>query len=43
MLRVVDDLGETVEVGEEQVCALVCGEAAAEAYHQGVRVDFLQE
>ena len=43
MLGVVDDLAQAVEISEEKVSALVCGETAAEANHQGVGVDALQE
>ena len=43
IFRVVDNLVEALEVGEEEVCALVCRKAAAEADGEAVRVDFLQE
>ena len=43
IVGVVHNLGQTVEVGEEQVGALVGGEAAAEADHQGVGRDALDD
>ena len=42
-LRVVHDLRETLQVGEEEVSTLVCGEATAEADVEGVRCDALEE
>ena len=38
-LLVVDNLGKTVEVGEEQVCAFVGGESTGETDDKGVGVD----
>ena len=43
VVGVVDDFGEALEVGEEQVGALVGGETAGEAYHEGVGVDLVDE
>ena len=40
---VVNDLGQTVEVCEQQVRTLVSSEAAAETDQQGVRVDLLED
>ena len=42
-LRVVDNLLQALQVGEQQVCALVGGEAAAEADDQSVGVEFLHQ
>ncbi len=42
-LLVVDDACQTVEVGEQQVCALVGGEAACEAYDESVGIDFVDD
>lgn len=42
MLRVVDNLFETVEVGEQQMSALVSSKTTAETNHQRVRIDALE-
>ena len=39
VLGVVDDALQTLQVGEEQVCTLVSGEATPEADEQGVGVN----
>ena len=41
-LLVVYNLGQTVEVGEEKVSALVCGESTCEANDEGVGVDAVE-
>ena len=38
---VVHNLGETVEIGEEKVCAFVSGETACETDYESVGVDFV--
>ena len=42
-LLVVHNLGQTVEVGKEKVCALVCGEAACETDDESVGVDAVED
>ena len=42
-LRVVHNLTQTIKVGEEQMCTLVCSETTAEANHQSIRVDTLKQ
>ena len=37
IVGVVHNLGQTVEVGEQQVCTLVGSETASETYQQSVR------
>lgn len=39
IVGVVHNLGQTVEVGEQQVCTLVGSETASETYQQSVRID----
>ncbi len=41
-LLVVDDLGQTVQIGEEQVGALIGGEAAGKAYDQRIGIDAVE-
>lgn len=41
ILLIVYDLGETVEVGEEKVSALVSRETARETDDEGIGVDFV--
>ena len=43
MLWVVDDLGQTVEVGKQQVSALIGSEATAETDNQRIRIDALKQ
>ena len=43
MLGIVDDLAQTIKICEEQMGALISGEATAEADHQRVRIDTLQQ
>ena len=40
---IVYNLGQTVKVGEEKMCALVSGEATRETDDQGVGVDFVHD
>ena len=43
IVRIIHNLGQTVEVGEQQVCTLVGSETASETYQQSVRIDFVQQ
>ena len=43
MLRIVNDLRQALQVGEEQVSTLVSSETTAETNHQSVRVDALEQ
>ena len=42
VLLVIDDLGQTVEVGKQQMGALVGGEPAGETDYEGVGVDLVE-
>ena len=43
MLRIVNDLRQALQVGEEQVSTLVSSETTAETDHQSVRIDTLEQ
>ena len=43
IVGVVHNLGQTVQVGEQQVCTLVSGETASETYQQCIRVNLVQQ
>ena len=43
VVRVVDNLSETVKVAEEEVCTLVSSESACETDSEGVRIDLVYD
>ena len=42
-LRVVDNLAQTVQIGEQQVGTLIGGKAAAEADNEGIGVELTEQ